>query len=144
MNTWVNLTNDSLDPKAISDFCTTPTCGAVVVFLGTTRNNFEGRTVTTLSYEAFTTMAISELEAICNEAIEKFPGTIKASIHHRLGEVPVGETSIVCCISSEHRKEAFYACEWMMHDLKARVPIWKKEHFTEGEAIWKENIEFTA
>jgi molybdopterin synthase catalytic subunit len=139
--TWVALTHNKLDLEGISAWCTVPSCGAVVNFVGTTRDNFEDKSVTYLTYEAYVEMALHECQAICEEAIQKFPGTLKASIHHRLGRVDICETSIICSISSAHRKEGFEACEWMMRDLKARVPIWKKEFFVDGYSQWKENTE---
>ncbi len=139
---WVNITNDSLPLETISNWCTSSRSGATINFVGTTRDFFEDKSVDYLEYESYIEMACEECKHICEEALEKFPGTIKATIHHRLGRVDIGETSIICSISSEHRKEGFEACEWMMKDLKARVPIWKKEVWKEGQAVWKENKEY--
>ena len=139
---WVGITHEKLDLDTISSWCTMSNCGAVVNFVGTTRDFFEEQTVTYLEYEAYEEMALSELEAICKEALDKYPDCIRACIHHRLGRVDIKETSIICTVSSKHRKQGFDACEWMMRDLKARVPIWKKEFFVDGESVWKENAEY--
>ena len=99
-NVWIAITQETLDLAKISTWCTVPNCGAIVNFVGTTRDHFEHKMVSYLSYEAYTEMAISELRSICEEALQKFPGTLKACIHHRLGRVDVTETSIICSLWS--------------------------------------------
>ena len=138
---WIKITNDPLDLNAINDWCVQPQCGSVVNFVGTTRDFFEDKKVTYLEYEAATELALEQLETICHETLEKYKGTVRAAIHHRIGRVNICETSIICSISSEHRKEGFEACEFMMHDLKANVAVWKKEFFDDGDSVWKENKE---
>lgn len=140
---WCNITNNPLPLEEISKWVTCPRSGATINFVGTTRDFFEDKKVEYLEYESYIEMACQECVSICREALLKFPGTCKASIHHRLGRVDIEEISIICSISSEHRKEGFEACEWMMKDLKARVPIWKKEFTNDGQSVWKENKEFS-
>ena len=144
MNINVRLTFDEIDVNDIVKKCIHPSGGAVTTFVGTTREYFEDddmkKDVTLLSYEAADELALLEMNDICEDALQKYGG-LKASIVHRLGEVKVEEISIVCCISTPHRKEGFEACEWMMKDLKKRVAVWKKEIFTDGTSLWKENIE---
>ena len=144
-NILVQLIREKIDINSVNEWCTDPKAGAVTIFVGTTRDNFEDenglKEVTELSYEADEELALVELHDICEEALTKYGG-LKACIIHRLDTVSVGEVSIVCSISTPHRKEGFEACEWMMKDLKKRVPIFKKEVYKQGESVWKENVEY--
>ena len=135
-NIKVELTNEEIDYNSHTKWCQHPSAGAVTVFVGTTRDNFEEKKVSTLSYESYEELALNEMRKICEEALEKYNG-LRACLIHRLGEVKVGESSILCAISTPHRKEGFEACEWMMNDLKKRVSIWKKEIFEDGNSMWK-------
>ena len=143
-NIHVELTNNEIDVNDIVNKCKDPKSGGMCVYIGTTRDFYEDESgkkdVITLSYESEEELALFEMNSICEEAITKYKG-IKATLVHRLGEVGVEGVSIVCCISTEHRKEAFEACEFMMRDLKKRVAIWKREIYKEGDSVWKENAE---
>ncbi len=81
---------------------------------------------------------------ICSEAIEKFPSVVKIAAVHILGDCPVSKASVILCASSPHRKEAIFCVEFLIDELKARVPIWKRESYKEGEgeSVWKENVEW--
>src|SRR5215831_7189194 len=111
-----------------------PAAGAVVTFLGTTRNQNAGRRVVRLEYEAFTRMAERELRRLASEARRRWP-LRRIAIAHRTGVVPVGEASVGIAVSAAHRGEAFAACHWLIDRLKEIVPIWKKEHFR-GGTVW--------
>ncbi len=137
-NIICEIVNHPIDMNIALDACRSDEGGAVVFFVGTTRNNFEGKKVKKLFYEADEELALMEMHQICEEAIQKFDG-LKASIIHRIGEVGVGEESIVCILTTPHREEGFKGCEYMMRDLKKRVPIWKKEIFEDNSSEWKEN-----
>jgi molybdopterin synthase catalytic subunit len=114
-----------------------PDCGAVVLFLGTTRDHHEGRRVVRLAYEAYEPMALAALGAIEREALAKFAiGSCR--IVHRLGEVPLTEASVAVVTAAAHRAPAYEASRWAMDELKRSVPIWKKEFFAEGDAGWVE------
>ena len=141
MSIFCNLTTDKLNVHDISEFVKSPKAGAVVSFEGTTRDNFESKHVQELSYECYSEMALSEMNNLCSEALQKFPEIIKVALVHRTDTVPVGEVSVVCSASSAHRADAFKACEYIMMELKARVPIWKKEVYSDQSAEWKENKE---
>jgi len=114
-----------------------PACGAVTLFLGTTRDHHEGRAVTRLEYEAYEPMALAELERLEREACERF-GVASCRIVHRLGVVPAGEASVAIAVAAEHRARAFDACRWAIDELKRCAPIWKKERFADGEGEWVE------
>ncbi len=111
-----------------------PAAGAVTTFLGTTRDNNEGRQVTLLEYEAYPEMAIAEMRRIGDTARQRWP-IQEIAIAHRVGIVPIGEASVVIAVSSAHRAAAFEACRFAIDRLKEVVPIWKKEHFDGGE-VW--------
>lgn len=111
-----------------------PENGAVVTFRGDTRNHSEGKTVQKLFYEAYEPMATEKMNAIVDEVEERWQVRDFAMIH-RVGEVPIGETSIFIVAAAPHRAEAFAACRYAIDTLKQTVPIWKKEFFDDGE-MW--------
>ena len=111
-----------------------PKAGAVVTFVGTTRNENAGRRVRRLEYEALESMATKEMRALAATAKKRWR-LRKVGMVHRIGVVPVGEASVAIAVSSGHRTEAFDACRWLIDRLKEIVPIWKKEHYRGGE-IW--------
>lgn len=117
--------------------------GAIVTFIGTTRDTFEHggelRNVEKLEYECFTPMALAKMRELC-AAIRGTWDVAKIAMAHRTGTVGVGESSVIIAVSSAHRREALEACHWAIDELKATVPIWKKEFFEGGE-VWKENEE---
>lgn len=93
-----------------------------------------------LDYEAYTPMAILHLQRLAQNARSKYPSLIKIAIAHRIGVVPIAEESVIIVASSPHRREALEATGWMIDELKATVPIWKKEIYEDG-STWKENCE---
>ncbi len=129
------ITHEPIDHAARSAAAARPDCGAIVQFLGTTRDHHEGRRVLRLEYEAYESMALDALARIEHEACARF-GVVACDIVARLGVVPPAEASVVVTVASAHRGPAFDACRWAMDELKATVPIWKKEHFAEGDAEW--------
>ena len=130
----VELTHQPLDPERITAQVRQDTNGAVVTFLGTTRNSFEGKRVIKLEYEAFEEMALKKLEEV-REQIQAQFGIDDIAIAHRIGTVPIGQISLVIAVASPHREKAFIACHKAVDQLKAIVPIWKKEVFQDGE-VW--------
>ncbi|KAK6730317.1 hypothetical protein RB195_007029 [Necator americanus] len=121
-----------------------PSCGATSVFVGTTRDTFAGRRVTRLDYESYDEMAYKELRRLCGLIRSKFPSVERIVIWHRIGEVAVGETSVIIATASPHRKDAIHATEMAIDELKRVVPIWKKEVYEDGGCSWKENGEWCA
>lgn len=108
--------------------------GAVVTFVGTVRDNHEGKKVLALEYEAYNEMAESEMRGIGVEMMARW-GLHGIAMQHRVGKLAVGETSIIIAASSPRRTEAFQACSEALDMLKANVPVWKKEYFEDGE-VW--------
>ncbi len=116
--------------------------GAVVVFDGMVRNNTRGRRTLYLIYEAYEEMALAQMRSLAHEARTKF-GVRDVALIHRLGQLAIGETSVLIVVASAHRAAAFDACRWLIDTLKKTVPIWKKEHFEDG-AVWADGEPFPA
>lgn len=129
-----------IDVAKYMNFVSAPQAGAIATFSGTTRDTFDGKTVLELIYEAYIPMAIRCIKSVCSSARESW-SLHSIAVAHRLGTVPVGETSIFIAVSSVHRADALEACKYLIDEVKATVPIWKKEVYSNGE-VWKENTEF--
>jgi molybdopterin synthase catalytic subunit len=128
------VTDKPINLQELVDYVTDPEAGAIVPFIGTTRNNNEGRRVIALDYEGYPEMAEKELARIGEEARKKW-SICKMAIVHRLGPVQIGEASVVIVVSSAHRDAAFAASRFAIEEIKKTVPIWKKEVFEGGE-VW--------
>jgi molybdopterin synthase catalytic subunit len=133
------LTPDPLDVPSFSAAVADPGAGATATFVGTTRDTFRGQRTLRLEYEAYEPMAVRALRAIAEAAVGKWELRALA-IGHRTGAVAVGEASVAIAASSPHRADALAAVAWAIDELKATVPIWKKEFFEGGE-VWQENAE---
>jgi molybdopterin synthase catalytic subunit len=114
--------------------------GAVCCFDGIVRNNTRGRETLYLEYESYREMALEQMQSLASEAIAKF-GVREIALIHRLGKLTVGETSVLIAVASAHRGAAFDACRWLIDTLKKTVPIWKKEHFVDGQ-VWADGEPF--
>ena len=130
-NFFVEITQSVLSDKSAVEFVSTNENGAIVLFQGVTRKNNMGRTVLKLDYEAYTPMAEKKMLEILLEAKRKW-NISKCYVSHRIGTLYIGDVSMILCISSKHRKEAFEASQYFIDKLKEIVPIWKKEYFTDG------------
>jgi molybdopterin synthase catalytic subunit len=124
-----------------------PNCGAIATFAGITRNSFQSKTVLQLHYEGYTSMALSTLHSLCVDAKAKYPTVDRIVAVHIIGSCNVGETSVIVGCNAPHRKEALACTEYLIDELKARVPIWKKEIYEDdgsgvGGGVWKENVEW--
>jgi molybdopterin synthase catalytic subunit len=129
------VTLEPLSVQYVNDLVKRPTDGAVVSFDGIVRNNFEGRTVRYLEYEAYAEMAEQKLVEIGEDVRRKF-SVGEIAIMHRIGKLEIGESSIVVAVAAPHRHAAFEACAYAMDRVKEAVPIWKKEFFADGEDHW--------
>ena len=129
-----SIVNHPIDTEAVIGAAADPAAGATVTFIGTTRNENDGRQVIQLEYEAYEEMALAELRKIGDTMRERWP-IARVAIVHRIGVVPIGDASVVIAVSAAHRRAAFEACHYAIDRLKEVVPIWKKEHFAGGE-IW--------
>ena len=128
------ITRRALGLQELVDFVTDPEAGAIVTFVGTTRNNNDGRRVIALDYEAYPEMAEKELARLGEEAKKRW-NIQRMAIVHRIGPVQITETSVIIAVSAAHRRDAFEACRFAIEEIKKSVPIWKKELFEGGE-VW--------
>ena len=131
----------NIDAQALLDFVTAPQCGAVCLFLGTVRDHSAGKEgVTHLEYEAYDDFVEQKIREIVDEARQAWSVERIAAVH-RVGTLGVGESSVAVAVGSGHRKEAFVAAQYVIDELKARVPIWKKEHWPGGAEWVREDLE---
>ncbi|XP_054431308.1 molybdopterin synthase catalytic subunit isoform X2 [Pteronotus mesoamericanus] len=136
----IKFTTEKLSIEEASRAVTSPRCGAISLFVGTTRNNFEGKKVISLEYEAYIPMAENEVRRICRDIRQQWP-VRHIVVFHRLGLVPVSEASVVIAVSSARRAASLEAVSYAIDTLKAKVPIWKKEMYEESSSSWKRNKE---
>ncbi len=132
----VLLSGEPLDPARASAAVADRGAGAVVIFQGVTRE------VAWLHYEAYLEMAVSEIERIAREAMSSH-ALLGVAVEHRIGDVPLGEPSVLVAVSSAHREAAFAGAREIIDRLKERAPIWKREHETEGSGEWLAGNELT-
>jgi molybdopterin synthase catalytic subunit len=140
MTDFIKITPDPLQVDQICAQVTTTTTGATSIFVGTTRDNFKGKKVVSLEYESYIPMAEKKMKELCNRLRVKWPILHNIAIYHRLGLVGPCEASVIIAASSPHRQEAVEAVQFAIFELKATVPIWKKELYEDGSE-WKENKE---
>ncbi|KAJ6032236.1 Molybdopterin biosynthesis MoaE [Penicillium herquei] len=139
-NIHLTLTYSVLDANTSLAETSSPEAGANVLFLGTTRDTFEGRAVSQLSYTCYPPLALKTLTAIAKKAIETH--NLKGvSISHRMGIVPIGEASIAIAISAGHRGAAWRAGEEVLEACKEKAEIWKREEFVDGGMEWRANAD---
>ncbi len=133
-DSWVGLTTDVLPVAEAYEWAVRPDCGAVVLFSGTARDHAAGRPgVSLLEYEAYEEHVEPRLLAIAEAALANWPGIGCMVLLHRIGPVPIGESSVIVVASSGHRPDAFEAARFGIDTLKATVPIWKRERWDGGE-----------
>lgn len=132
---FIKITTEPLSVQALNDLVKRASDGAVVTFDGIVRDNFDGRPVRALEYEAYAEMAEKKMAEIGAEVQRKFDVGEIAMVH-RLGHLEIGESSIVIAVAAPHRHAAFEACAYAMDRVKEDVPVWKKEFFADGDAHW--------
>lgn len=111
--------------------------GAVLLFLGIVRDHADGRAVTGMHYDGYVAMAEPILAEIAAEAAARL-GTDRLAVAHRIGDLVIGDVSVAIAVSSPHRGEAYEASRYVIEEIKTRLPVWKKEHYADGEARWVE------
>ncbi len=132
--TSIKITSEKLNLQECYNFVTDASCGGISAFVGTVRNDTNGKEVAQLDFSTYKPMALREMQKIADLALEQFP-IEKIAIHHAEGLLQIGEIPVIITTSSKHRKAAFDACQFAIDTLKETVPIWKKEHFSDGE-VW--------
>jgi molybdopterin synthase catalytic subunit len=131
----LSITQNPIDPDALRRELIDPAAGAYCSFEGWVRNLNEGQTVLRLEYEAYAPLAVTEGEKVLAEAMDKFPHS-HAHCVHREGLLEIGDCAVWVGVSSPHRDEAFQACRYIIDEVKVRLPIWKKEHYADGNSGW--------
>jgi molybdopterin synthase catalytic subunit len=124
-----------IDPAALRAKLADPACGGYAAFEGWVRDHNEGQRVQHLEYEAYEALAVREAGRIVAEAVTRF-GIAHAACAHRVGDLAVGELAVWVGVSAPHRDEAFRACRYIIDEIKHRLPIWKKEHYVNGDSGW--------
>jgi molybdopterin synthase catalytic subunit len=134
----IQITNDHVNLQVVMNELEDNSAGAVSIFIGKVRNRGKFGNVSEIYYEAYREMAEEKMREIESEAHTKW--NIKKLVAiHRIGNLKVGETSIIIGVCSEHRNEAFEACKYIINNVKTRVPIWKKE-ISEESQKWSDGI----
>ena len=128
------IQNEPIDAREVEALVANPGAGAIATFSGVVRDHGRGRKVSRLEYEAYPAAAEQVLAQIGDEIEERWQ-TDRVAIVHRVGDLPVGEISVVISVASAHRDAAFEACRYAIERIKEIVPIWKKEHYDDG-AVW--------
>ncbi len=129
----IGIVQEPISEKALREFCSHPSTGAVVCFSGTVRDHSDGRRVRSLAYDAYESMAVKCLRELAVEASERWP-LRHIAIEHRIGEIPIGETAVTIAVGADHRREAFEGCWFLIDAVKESVPIWKRETTDQGSA----------
>lgn len=130
----IKITSEKLNLQDCYDFVHDASCGGIALFAGTVRNKTQKKEVTLLDFSTYKEMAIKEIEKIATKALSSFD-ILRIAIHHAEGALKIGEIPVIIAVSSPHRKASFAACQYAIDTLKETVPIWKKEHFVDGE-VW--------
>jgi molybdopterin synthase catalytic subunit len=130
----IKVFSTPLDVQACNDLVQHPEAGGTTIFVGTVRNQTQGKSVMRLEFEAYEPMAVSEMEKIAATIRERW-NALAIAMHHRVGILDIGDIAVIIAVATPHRKAAFEACEYAIDTLKETVPIWKKEIFEDGE-VW--------
>lgn len=131
----IEITKERIDTEALLAHVSSSQSGAVVLFLGNTREFTGEKQTTLLSYECYESMAISKLNELRDHAMSNW-NLLDVAVIHRIGVVDLGESSVAIAVASEHRVAAFDAGRWLIDTLKEQVPIWKKEVWSDGSSEW--------
>lgn len=129
------VVDQPIDVNRLLEATRTPAAGAVVVFLGTVREQTHGRGTDSLTYEAYATMASKELRRVLESVGNEFP-VCRLAAEHRVGDLQLGDIAVVITAAGPHRDETFSAGRAAIDRIKQTVPIWKREHWSDGEIEW--------
>ena len=132
----VNTEEKKISSEKANEFILSEKNGAESIFIGRVRNENSGKKVIAVTYDVHDQAAIKSFQSICNDAKTKFDKSSSIFLEHTKGYVPVGEISILIAVSSGHRDEAFKVCRYILEEIKHKSPIWKKEHYIEGDEQW--------
>ena len=134
----VDIVQAALDPAAAIDFVSDPGFGGIALFAGRVRDLNHGRVVTGVSYDMFDALALRGFETIADQARTDFGPRLRLFIAHARGRLAVGDFAVVIAAGTPHRDEAFGACRQVIEAVKHSSPIWKQEHYADGDSVWSE------
>jgi molybdopterin synthase catalytic subunit len=132
------ITRSPIQPERLLSAVSSTGTGGTALFLGTVRSGPGDGPVASIEYSAYEAMVEAEWTRILAEAMTRWPAG-RFAAQHRVGTVAVGEASMAVAVATAHRAEAFAACQWIVDEAKARLPIWKKEQFSDGRMAWRED-----
>jgi len=135
LQTQIILTQQVLNESEAFSQVKHVNAGGVVLFVGTVRELTGEKQTVHLEYEAYEELAYAQLQQLIDEAAKKWP-LLGVAVHHRLGKLELGEAAVIVAVSTPHRQEAFEAAQYIMNEIKVKVPIWKKERWSDGTASW--------
>lgn len=135
MSVWTRVGPEPIAPEDVLRRVGSDEDGAMILFVGTVRNHADGRSVSGMTYEAYTSMADAVLAELASEAAERF-GTDRLAVAHRTGSLRLGEVSVAIAVSTPHRAESYDASRYVIEEIKKRLPVWKHEHYVEGDSDW--------
>lgn len=128
----------ALDVAAALDFVADPRFGGIASFIGRVRDHNVGRVVTGISYDLFVPLALNQFRAIAERALAEVGAPLKLWIAHAKGDLAIGDLAVVVAAGTPHRDEAFRACRLAIEAVKRESPIWKQEHYVDGDSVWSE------
>ncbi|MFK2901800.1 molybdenum cofactor biosynthesis protein MoaE [Dyella jejuensis] len=134
----VDIRNARLDPAAALDFVSDPRFGGIATFIGRVREHNLGRIVTGVSYDLFEPLALRTFEAIAARARQEIGTAMNLYIAHARGDLGIGDLAVIVAAGTAHRDEAFRACRLAIEAVKHEAPIWKQEHYLDGDSAWSE------
>ena len=130
---YIELVHHLIDEKKIRAFVQKSEYGAIVEFLGVVRNHHQGKAVDDLEYSAYEEMAYQEIQSIIDQISGRYVSQMHIAVSHRLGRLAIGDCAIMVAVASAHRKEAFDVCHEIIDQIKEKVPIFKKEFYTQDQ-----------
>jgi molybdopterin synthase catalytic subunit len=128
----------ALDPVAALDFVSDSGFGGINMFVGRVRDLNHGRPVLGVTYDMFDPLALKVFERACAEAMADFGPRLRVHVSHARGHLGIGDLAVVVAVGSPHRDEAFRACRKVIEIVKHQAPIWKQEHYVDGDSVWSE------
>ena len=133
---YTGISEETLSIQKAADFVDAAENGALNMFVGKVRNHNMGKAVNAVSYDVFAPLACNVFQEICAETKAQLGERLRLYIEHYKGKLEIGGISVIIAVGSPHRDESFQACRYLIEQLKIRAPIWKQEHYVDGDSDW--------
>ncbi|MEK6746164.1 MAG: molybdenum cofactor biosynthesis protein MoaE [Pseudomonadota bacterium] len=133
---YTGISEEPLSIQKAADFVDVAENGALNMFIGKVRNHNMGKAVNAVSYDVFAPLACNVFHELCAEAKAQFGERLRLYIEHYKGRLTIGGISVIIAVGSPHRDESFKACRYLIEQLKIRAPVWKQEHYVDGDSEW--------